>query len=116
MTDNNESIIEEAYIAFNERDIEAVLHLMSSDVRWPNGWEGGYVEGHNEVKSYWTRQWKEIDPKVVPVSIKQREDGKVEVTVQQTIKDLEGRLLTEGVVKHVYVINEGLIKSMEIEK
>jgi hypothetical protein len=33
---------------------------MDADVHWPNGWEGGYVEGHDEVRDYLTRQWKEL--------------------------------------------------------
>ncbi len=111
-----QNLINKAYDAFNARNIDAVLLVMHTDVHWPNGWEGGYVNGHSEVRDYWTRQWKEIDPYVKPVSFKEREDGKIEVEVRQVAKDLKGNLLFDGMVNHIYTIENGAIKSMEIEK
>jgi len=84
-------------------------------VHWPNGWEGGYVEGHDAVRDYWTRQWKEIDPTVTPVFFTPLEDGRTQVEVQQTVKNLDGAVLFNGLVKHIYTFEGGLIKSMEIE-
>ena len=112
---NIETLINDAYTAFNNRDIDAALTLMTPDVHWPNGWEGGYVEGHDGVRAYWTRQWKEIDPHVQPTTIDPVADGKILVNVQQQVKDLNGKSLFEGMVKHIYTIENGLIKSMEIE-
>jgi ketosteroid isomerase-like protein len=109
-----EDIINKAYAAFNRRDIDTVLALMHPDVHWPNGWEGGFVEGHSGVRDYWTRQWAELDPEVVPLSIIQLKDGRVEVEVRQTVKDLKGNLVMQGVVKHLYTMADGLINSMEI--
>ena len=111
-----QSLLTKAYDAFNKRNINAVLLLMHPQVHWPNGWEGGYVEGHNGVTDYWTRQWKEIDPHVTPISFKEREDGRIEVEVHQVVKDIDGKLLVDGLVNHIYTIDDGLIKSMEIEK
>jgi hypothetical protein len=109
-----ENLIEKAYSAFNKRDIDGVLMLMDQEVHWPNGWEGGFVEGHQAVRDYWTRQWAEINPIVLPVGIKQMRDGRVEVDVQQIVKDLKGNLLTDAKIKHVYTMKNGLIKAMEI--
>ena len=111
-----QNIINHAYLAFNERDIDAVVSLMHPDVCWPNGWEGGYVNGTDEVRAYWTRQWKEINPEVKPVSLEERKDGKIEVEVHQVVKDMQGKELFNGNIKHVYSFEDGLIKSMEIEK
>jgi hypothetical protein len=44
-----------------------------------------------------------------------RSYGKVEVEVDQLVKDLEGNVLFDGKVKHVYVINDGLLQRMDIE-
>jgi hypothetical protein len=110
------SIIKKAYDAFNARDIETVLSTMQQDVHWPNGWEGGYVNGHDEVRDYWTRQWAEIDPHVNPLSISQREDGSIEVVVHQVAKDMAGNILSDAVVKHIYEFENNKIKRMEIEK
>lgn len=116
MTQQHQDVITQAYTSFNARDIDTVLSLMQTDVHWPNGWEGGYVNGHDEVRDYWTRQWKEINPTVEPVSFKDREDGRLEVEVHQIAKDLHGNVLFDGVVLHIYAFENGLIKSMEIEK
>lgn len=116
MDDNIQNLFQEVYDAFNNRDIPGVLKSMSADVRWPNGWEGGYVNGHDEVRDYWTRQWAEIDPKVTPVSIDKLPDGKYKVNVHQLVKDLNGALLFDGIVQHIYTINDDLITTMEIVK
>lgn len=116
MISEQQDVIKKAYAAFNVRDIDSVLSLMQEDVHWPNGWEGGYVTGHNAVRDYWTRQWKEINPKVTPVSFKETQSGEIEVEVHQTVKDLENNLVFDGIVKHIYTFANGKIKSMEIVK
>ena len=116
MSGQDTILINQAYEAFNAREIDRVLETMDPDVHWPNGWEGGYVEGHSGVRDYWTRQWKEINPTVNPLSIKKNENGQIEVDVHQVAKDMQGNVLFDGIVKHVYTIKDGLIKGMEIEK
>ena len=108
-------LIRKAYTAFNDRDIDRALATMQPDVQWSKAWEGGYISGHDEIREYWTRQWKEIDPKVEPVGFEERQNGSLEVMVDQKVKDLEGNPMFEGAVKHVYTFDEGLIKTMDIE-
>ena len=115
MTEKYKDILIAAYRSFNARDIDGVLSLMDENVHWPNGWEGGYVEGHDEVRDYWTRQWEELNPNVQPVSFKKNAKGEIEVEVHQVVKDMKGNILADDVVKHVYVIEDDLIRSMEIE-
>ncbi len=109
-------LLRETYRAFNARDMEAVLAIMHADVDWPNGWEGGRVYGHQGVREYWTRQWEAIDPRVEPVDFDTDETGRTVVKVHAVVRDLEGKVLSEGMVEHVYLIEDGLIKSMEIRK
>jgi len=111
----NEGIIKHAYAAFNARDIDSILKVMHPEVKWSKAWEGDYASGHDEVRAYWERQWKELDPKVTPVGFLEKENGTLEVDVYQYVKDLEGNILFDGNVKHVYVINEGLLAQMDIE-
>jgi nuclear transport factor 2 (NTF2) superfamily protein len=103
------------YAAFNARELETVLSALAPDVSWPNGWEGGVVEGHEAVREYWTRQWSQIDPTVTPTAFAYTDDGLIAVTVAQTIRDRDGTLLGEGVVTHVYRFREGLVTDMQIE-
>ncbi|SOD93500.1 nuclear transport factor 2 family protein [Spirosoma fluviale] len=112
---DNQDLIKLAYKGFNTRDIDGVLNLMHPDVQWPNGWEGGYVHGHDEVRAYWTRQWQEIDPEVTPVSLRSTPTGQVEVIVHQLIHDKQGSIVTDGIVKHVYTFDGDKIIRMDIE-
>ena len=66
MADTN-TLITKAYAAFNKRDIDAALALMSEHVSWPKASEGGWVVGKDEIRAYWTRQWNQFDPHVEPI-------------------------------------------------
>jgi hypothetical protein len=112
---DRQTLIKNAYAAFNARDIDSILLVMDQDIRWSRAWEGDYATGHDEVRAYWTRQWKEINPKVTPVGFRERENGTLEVEVEQLVKDLDGGILFDGKVKHVYVIRDGLLLQMDIE-
>jgi hypothetical protein len=110
----NEDAMKAMYAAFNDRDIDAVLATMHADVDWPNGMEGGRVYGHEGVRAYWTRQWKLVNPTVHPVHISEDDLGRMVVDVHQVVKNLEGVIVLDQMVRHAYVIEKGLIKSMEI--
>jgi ketosteroid isomerase-like protein len=111
---SEDRLIREAYAAFNVRDIDAVLSLMQPDVDWPNGMEGGRVHGHDEVRAYWIRQWSLINPRVEPQKIELDDNGKIVVEVRQVVRDLAGSLLADQIVRHVYELEGGLIRRMEI--
>lgn len=108
-------IFRQLYQDFNARRAEAVLTHMHPMVQWPKAFEGGYVTGHDEVRSYWTRQWREINPQVNPIDITQREDGTVEVRVHQLVTDLQGKVLFDGPVNHIYTLQDELLQRMDIE-
>ena len=116
MKSKYQDLLRKAYSAFNAREIDRVLSTLHPNVCWSNGWEGGYLKGHDAVRNYWTRQWKELDPTVVPIGFKERVDEKIEVEVSQIVKDLQGNVLFEGKVNHIYTIKDGLIQKMDIEK
>lgn len=109
-----EETIIHAYRLFNQRNADELLRLMIPDVHWPNGWEGGYVNGRDEVKNYWARQWQEINPTVIPEKCIDLQDGRLEVLVKQTVKDKEGTILFDGPIKHIYTFKNDLIAEMII--
>ena len=111
-----QDLLTRTYRAFNARDIDAVLAVMHPEVDWPNGMEGGRVRGHAAVREYWTRQWTMIDPHVGPRGFGSDETGRIVVDVHQVVRDLAGKVLAEQRVQHAYVIEDGLIRSMEISK
>ena len=104
------------YTAFYERDIDALLEALADDVDWPNAWEGGRLQGREAVRGYWIRQWDAIDPRVDPVAIQERPDGRVAVEVEQVVRDLDGGVLSEGPVLHVYELRGPLVTRMDVEE
>src|ERR671936_24783 len=77
-------ILRRCYAAFNARDLEGALATMHPAVHWPNGWEGGWVEGRDGVRRYWERQWAAIDPHVEPRAFRLEPDGGISVSGRLT--------------------------------
>jgi hypothetical protein len=113
---NTETLLAQAYSAFNRRNIDAALALMADNVSWPKASEGGHVIGKQEIRAYWTRQWQAFDPHVEPLEIVVRPDGKTEVRVHQLVKSLSGQVLSDSEVWHVFTLADGLIERMDLKQ
>jgi ketosteroid isomerase-like protein len=111
---NNEQLIRHMYHQFNARDIVGVLSKLSENVSWVNGMEGVQIHGRDAVREYWTHQWTVIDPRVEPKSISEAEDGSMVVSVHQIVHDLEGKLLVDETIEHVFHIKDGLVTRFDI--
>jgi len=111
---NSKTIIEQAYSAFNKRDIDGALVLMMVDVSWPKASEGGKVVGREEIRAYWTRQWGEFDPHVEPLAMTEEDGGKIRVRVHQLVKSLQEDVLSDSEVFHVFTVKGGLIAAMDL--
>ena len=112
---NTKILIAQAYAAFNRRDMDAALALMTDNVSWPRASEGGRAIGKEEIRAYWTREWKQFDPHVEPIEVIDREGGITDVKVHQLVKSLAGDVLSDSEVWHVYTIANGLIERMDIK-
>jgi hypothetical protein len=108
------AIIEQAYSAFNKRDIDGALALMTQDVSWPKASEGGKVVGKEEIRAYWTRQWDKFDPHVEPLAMTEEDGGKTRVRVHQLVKSPQGDVLSDSEVLHVFTVKSGLIAAMDL--
>jgi hypothetical protein len=87
---------------------------MSENVSWPKASEGGRVAGKQEIRAYWARQWAEFDPRVNVLEVVEREGGRVDVKVNQLVKNLKGDVLSDTQLWHAYTIANGLIERMDI--
>jgi ketosteroid isomerase-like protein len=106
----------EAYRAFNVRDADGALAVMSEDVDWPNAWEGGRVVGRDTVRDYWERQWTEIRSTVTPREVEERDDGRVAVQVHQVVRSMDGEQLSDGLVLHVFEFDGEFVSRMDVEE
>jgi hypothetical protein len=74
------------------------------------------LHGRDAVRHYWTRQWQSIDSSVEPVGSTESADARIAVEVRQVVRDLDGTLMSEGTVSHVYALRDGLVARMDIVK
>jgi hypothetical protein len=111
-----QELISQVYSAFNQRDIDATLVLMSENVSWPKASEGGRVVGKQAIRDYGTRQWAEFDPRVDALEVVDDEMGKTDVKVHQLVRNLKGDVLSDTELWHVYTIANGLIERMDIKE
>jgi hypothetical protein len=72
------------------------------------------VHGKAAVREYWRRQFEVLDPRVEPQKFVTEADGRIGVEVHQVVHDINGKLVVDQMVQHVYKIEGGLIRSMEI--
>jgi hypothetical protein len=72
------------------------------------------VRGHEEVRAHWTRQFETIDPRVEPQAFAEDEQDRVVVDVHQVVRDLDGAVIADQRVQHVYTFSAGLIARMDI--
>jgi hypothetical protein len=112
----HEDLLQSVYDAFNERDLDFMMLILHPEVDWPNGMEGGRMRGHEAVREYWTRQWDMIDPIVKPQRFETLPDGRILVHVHQVVRDLEGKVILEQMVHHIYLLDGAQILSMEIRE
>jgi ketosteroid isomerase-like protein len=108
------TIIEHAYSAFNKRDFDDALALMTEDVNWPKAAEGGRVIGKEEIRAYWNRQLGQFDPHVEPLAITEEDEGRFRVRVHQLVRSLQGNVLSDSEVLHIFTLNGGLIAAMHL--
>ena len=113
-TSPKHELLRSAYNAFNNRDIDWALALMTPDVAWPRAFKGGFVRGGDEVRAYWTEQWSEINPTVEPVSFHSEDPDHIVVGVHQVVRGLDGTIVADDHVTHRFTLNGGLIQMMEV--
>jgi len=112
MNDLNK-FFQELYTNFNDRKIDRVISAMTGNVKWANGMEGGYVYGQDAVRDYWTRQFRLISSNVTPVNI-EAENEVVKLKVHQVVHDLDGNLLADDFVYHLFRLTGDKISEFNI--
>jgi hypothetical protein len=112
----NVELLKRIYNRFNARDMGSVLAALDEDIVWANGMEGGHVYGREGVRSYWTRQWAMVDPHVEPVAFTEGLNREVIVEVHQVVRDLQGNLLVDKMVGHIFRVENGLVKRFDIRE
>jgi hypothetical protein len=107
-------ILKRAYEAFNRRDVDSVLALMTQDIDWPNTIEATRITRHDQLRSYWIGQWAVANPQVNPIAIEELDPDRWVVHVHQVVRDFSQKILLDQKIDHVYTFRDGLISRMDI--
>ena len=113
ITEDIRSFIKHIYKNFNERNIDLVIANMTIDVQWATGMDGGYVYGRNNVRTYWTKQFSLVSSKVTPLQIDDKSNV-VKIKVHQVVHDVNGNLLADEIVYHLFTLKDGTIARFDI--
>jgi hypothetical protein len=108
-----DTFFKDLYKNFNDRHIDLVISHMTDDVTWANGMEGGYVYGHDNVRQYWTRQFRMVSSKVTPLEITV-ENATAKIRVHQVVYDLNGKLLADETLYHFFNMRDNKIAEFNI--
>ena len=114
MISNQQFLQKNIYDAFNNREFEAIISLMRSDVKWANGLEGGFIYGRDSVREYWINQFKDIQVELAPLKFEMDENNRNIVTVHQIVRDLQGNVLADVTIHQIFTIENELISLYEI--
>ena len=112
--DERLALLRRTYDAFNRRDVETVLAALDPDVAWPKLLDRTVIRGREAVREYWERQFQQIDPRVEPTGFVSRGD-QTTVEVQQVVRDLQGKVLGDTHVAHVYTFRDDQVVAMEVQ-
>jgi hypothetical protein len=109
-----EDLVRRAYVAFNDRQIDAGMALMDPNVDWPNIPQGGFVHGREQVRKHWSEQFSQVDPRIEIDDVMQKGDGCVEAHVRQIVRSLDGKTLSDDPATQVFTIANNRIVRMEV--
>ena len=107
-------LLQHLYLAFNNQDADKAMEVIHPDAIWANSMEGGLVNGHDGIRGYWSRQWSYIQWHVRPMKFEMTDLQTVVVDAHQIIRDPAGSIVSIRDLQHIFEIENGLIKTMNI--
>ena len=105
-----EDRLRQAFDAYNRQDADALLVMMSADVRWAT--DRKPLHGKYELRRYWDRQWQRIRTHDQVVRIERISDVMYAVVLEQIVCSLNGTTLSTGRFVYRFVVKFGLIEAL----
>jgi len=106
--------VTELYEAINARDADGLVAHLAPGVDWPEPMRGGRVVGRDAVRDHWLGQWAALDLQMHPRRVRELPGSRVEVLVEQVVRDTDGDLLAGATVLHTYTLAGGLITRLDV--
>ena len=106
-------LVRRMYAAYNSRDAEGLLALVTDDVDWPDG--PARLHGKDALRAYWQRQWTRTRTHDEPGEPVELGEGLISVAVDQTVRTTDGSPVSAGRFRHVFRFRDGLAARLDIE-
>lgn len=111
---DREELLRKAYSLFDDRDVDALLSMMTDNIEWPDVANNAVLRDKNMIRAYWEGQFAVTNPRVQAIDFVPAGDDLVAV-VDQQIFDLAGEPLTpSNVVFHRYTFDGDLVRRMVV--
>jgi hypothetical protein len=95
------------YDAFNRKDLDTVLSAASPDVDWPNLLIRRRVTGTGDIREFWDRQFRAIDPQLEVLAVSEGDNGTVVARVHQVVTFVsDGAVIEDVVVDHIFTFGD----------
>jgi hypothetical protein len=105
-------LLDNAYAAYNRRDVDGLLELLTEDVDWPDG--DARLVGRAAVRRYWLHQFTQTRTHDEPVRFVALSPDRTAVHIDQTVRDRHGRVLSRGTLRYSFTVRGGLISRLDI--
>ncbi|GAB2620337.1 hypothetical protein Aab01nite_34660 [Paractinoplanes abujensis] len=106
-------LVRDMYAAYNRRDADGLLALLTDDVDWPDG--SSRLRGKDALRSYWLEQWTRVHTHDDPGEPVDLGAGRIAVHVNQTVRTPDGSPVSTARFVHLFQLRDGLTARMDIE-
>jgi len=107
------TVIKQAYFAFNKRDMDGALALMVEGVSWPKASESGKIVGKEEIRLLDSALGRVRSPCRTACN-HQGTRGQSPRKSTPLVKNLDGDILSDTEVVHVFHVDNGRIAAMDL--
>ena len=111
-----QAVLDEAYDAFNVRDLARLRPLFHDDVVWPNTLDNGgeTIVGKEAVLSYFARIFATIRPNIQLIRIVEETTDVLAVEAQYSVESPDGHIWTDTRAALTYHFKDGQLTGMTI--
>ncbi len=103
------AVVDALWPALTARDIDAVVALLHPDVDWQDNLNGGRRVGRDAVRAYLSEVMATVVIVSTPIDIRPSGPDRYLARVNHVVRNKDGQLWGQEVVRHVLELREGLI-------
>lgn len=107
---SSDVLMRRAFAAYNERDVDGLLALVSEDVLWHGDIET--LRGKKALRRYLEEQWTRTVTWDEVTSVEERPGGYVVVTLDQVVRSVDGSAVSSGRLKYGFVVDGAMIAEL----